>query len=218
MTRESPPHILLASTNPAKIDRLRGCLAGWPFEFRRVDELPPYEPPEETGGTHREIAESKALEWAWIGGCLAIASDGGIDIPALGPNWDSVLTRRAAGEGATDEDRVRHLLALMEHLESDADREATWNEALAIASPSGIVQTWEVTGPTGIIRNEPSTKRIEGFWLAGLWYIPAIGKAYTELSTEELRPARDPWLRLAADVQGWLAGGGYEGLRTPQTK
>ncbi len=218
MTRESPPHILLASTNPAKIDRLRDCLDGWAFEFRRVGDLPEYEPPEETGGTHREIAESKALEWARIGGCLAIASDGGIDIPALGSNWDSVLTRRAAGEGATDENRIRHLLALMEHLESDAEREATWNEALAIASPSGIVQTWEVTAPTGIIRNEPSTKRIEGFWLAGLWYIPALGKAYTELSTEELRPARDPWLRLAADVQRWLAGGGYEGLRTPQTK
>ncbi len=217
MTRESPTRILLASTNPAKIDRLRDCLAGWPFEFITTDELPPHEPPEETGGTHREIAESKALAWARIGKCLAIASDGGIDIPALGPNWDSLLTRRAAGLDATDEGHIEHLLALMAHLETDGDREATWREALAIASPSGIVQTWEVTGPTGVIRREASAKRIEGFWLAGLWYIPALGKTYTELSIEELRPARDPWLRLAADVQAWLAGGGYEGLLTSST-
>ena len=208
-----PPRILLGSTNPAKIDRLRDCFDGWAFDFISVDELPPDEPPEETGSTHLEIAEAKAVAWAKISGGLAIASDGGIDIPALGPNWDSLLTRRAAGEGATDEDRIRHLLALMEHLHTDAEREATWREAVAIATPSGIVQTWEVEGPTGVIRNEPSVKRIEGFWLAGLWYIPALGKTYTELSVEELRPARDPWLRLKSQVQTWLAGGGYEGLR-----
>ena len=212
MTTAMPPRILLGSTNPAKIDRLRDCLEGWAFDFITVDNLPPYEPPEETGGTHLEIAEEKAVAWAKISGGLAIASDGGIDIPALGPNWDSLLTRRAAGEDATDEDRIRHLLVLMEHLDSDEEREATWREALAIALPSGIVQTWEVEGPTGVIRNEPSSKSIEGFWLAGLWYLPAFGKTYTELSIEELRPARDPWLRLAADVQGWLADGGFEGL------
>ncbi len=211
-----PPRILLGSTNPAKINRLRGCLEGWAFDFITVDELPLHEAPEETGSTHLEIAEAKAVAWAQISGGLAIASDGGIDIPALGPNWDSLLTRRAAGEDATDEDRIHHLLELMEHLETDADREATWKEALAIATPSGIVQTWEVVGPTGVIRNEPSAKRIEGFWLAGLWYISALGKTYTELSLEELRPARDPWLRLAADVQRWLADGGYEGLGTQQ--
>ncbi len=207
-----PPRILLGSTNPAKIDRLRACLEGWGFNFITVDELPPHEPPEETGGTHLEIAEEKARAWARISGGLAIASDGGIDIPALGPNWDSLLTRRAAGEDATDEDRIRYLLALMEHLTTDEEREATWREALAIAAPSGIVQTWEVEGPTGVVQRQPSASRIEGFWLAGLWYIPAFGKTYTELSIEELRPARDPWLRLKSQVQTWLAGGGYEGL------
>lgn len=211
------PRILLGSTNPAKIDRLRDCLGGRPFDFITIDELPPHEPPEETGNTHMEIAEAKAVAWAQISGGLAIASDGGIDIPALGPNWDSLLTRRAAGENATDEDRVRHLLALMEHLESDADREATWREALAIASPSGIVQTWEVTGPTGVMRNEPSAKRIEGFWLASLWFFPEMDKTYTELSAGELADIGDPWLNLKSQAQAWLAGGGYEGLRTQQS-
>lgn len=211
-----PPRILPGSTNPAKIDRLRDCLGGWAFDFITVDELPPHEPPEETGSTHLEIAEAKAVAWAQISGGLTIASDGGIHIPALGPNWDSLLTRRAAGEDAADEDRITHLLALMEHLESDADRAATWREAVAIASPSGILQTWEVEGPTGVIQSEPSAKRIKGFWLASLWFFPEIGKAYTELSIEELRFARDPWLRLKAQIQTWLAVGGYEGLRTQQ--
>lgn len=208
-----PPRILLGSTNPAKIDRLRDCLDGRSFDFVTVNELPPHEPPEETGSTHLEIAEAKAVAWAQISGGLAIASDGGIDIPALGPNWDSLLTRRAAREDATDEDRVRHLLALMKHLKSDVDREATWNEALAIASPSGTVQTWEITGPTGIIRSQPSTKRIKGFWLAGLWLFPETGKTYTELSADELADIGDPWLNLKSHIQTWLAGGGYGILR-----
>ena len=209
-----PPRILLGSTNVAKIDRLRDCLEGWSFDFITVNELSPHEPPEEGGSTHLEIAESKAVAWAQINGELAIASDGGIDIPALGPNWDSLLTRRAAGENATDEDRIQHLLALMEHLDSDSEREATWKEAVTIAAPNGVIRSWEVTGPTGTVRRQRSESRIEGFWLASLWHFTGLGKTYTELSTEELRLARDPWLRLAADVQGWLAGGGYERLRS----
>ena len=217
MTRETPPSILLASTNPAKIDRLRDCLTGWPFQFITVDKLPPHEPPKEIGGTHREIAESKALEWARIGKCLAIASDGGIDIPALGPNWDSLLTRRAAGEHATDQDRIEHLLALMEHLQSEEERLATWQEALTIADSDGIVQTWEVSGPTGVVQRKPSTSRIEGFWLASLWHFPEMGKTYTELTSDELHAIGDPWLNLKSQIRAWLSHGGYEGLQVTQS-
>ena len=208
-----PPRILLGSTNPAKIDRLRDCLEGWSFDFIAVEELSPHEPPEEAGNTHLEIAESKAVAWAQISGGLAIASDGGIDIPALGPDWDSLLTRRAAGENGTDEDRIQHLLALMQHLDSDREREATWKEAGTIATPHGVMQSWEVTGPTGIVQRNPSAFRIAGFWLASLWYFPDLGKTYTELTTEELRTIGDPWLNLKSQIQTWLSDEGYEELR-----
>ncbi len=208
-----PPRILLGSTNVAKIDRLRDCLEGWSFDFITVNELPPHEPPEETGSAHLGIAEAKAVAWAQISGGLAIASDGGIDIPALGPNWDSLLTRRAAGGNATDEDRIQHLLALMDHLDSDREREATWKEAVTIASPHGVIRSWKVTGPTGIVRRQPSESRIEGFWLASLWHFPGLGKTYTELTTEELHTIGDPWLNLKSQIQTWLAAGGFERLQ-----
>ncbi|MCY4576105.1 MAG: hypothetical protein OXC55_05860 [Chloroflexi bacterium] len=208
-----PPRILLGSTNLAKIDRLRDCLEGWSFDFTTVNELPPHEPPEEEGNTHLEIAEAKAVAWAQISGGLAIASDGGIDIPALGLNWDSLLTRRAAGEHATDEDRITHLVQLMDHLQSDEEREATWKEAVTIATPNGVIQSWEVTGPTGIVRRQPSESRIEGFWLASLWHFPDLGKTYTELTTAELHAIGDPWLNLKSQIQTWLSGEGYEELR-----
>ena len=222
MTREDvssapQPRILLGSTNPAKIERLRDCLDGWPFTFITVEELPDHEPPEEIGGTHREIAEAKALDWARISDGLAIASDGGVEIPALGSGWDSLLTRRAAGQDATDDDRIRHLLALMNHLQTDNERAATWHEAVSVAEPSsGIVQTWDVSGPTGVIGRHPSEQRIDGFWLASLWQFPSLGdRTYTELSRDELATIGDPWLRLKTEIQQWLSGddGGYEELR-----
>ena len=215
-TRSAPqPRILLGSTNPAKIERLRDCLDGWPFTLVTVDELPGRdEPPEEAGGTHREIAEAKARDWARICGGLAIASDGGVEIPALGSGWDSLFTRRAAGQDATDDDRIRHLVALMNHLQTDSERAATWHEAVSIAEPTGVVvQTWEVTGPTGVIGHHPSEQRIDGFWLASLWHFPSLGgKTYTELSAEELSTIGDPWLRLKTEIHQWLSKDGGEKL------
>ena len=208
----APPRVLLASTNPAKIDRLRACLAGHAFQFSEIDDLPRSAAPPESGETHRLIAESKALAWARIGGCLAIASDGGMDIPALGPRWNSLFTRRAAGTDVTDQDRITHLLTLMDRVAAPADRAATWREALTVAHPDGIVRTWETAGPTGLIRREPSQMRIEGFWLASLWHFERFNKAYTELSEDELEQIGDPWRRLAANVQAWLSAGGYTQL------
>ena len=208
-----PPSILLGSTNPAKMQRLRACLDGWPFDTVSIDELPPHEPPSEMGGTHNAIAQDKALAWARISGGLAIASDGGIDIPALGRHWDSTRTRRAAGEDATDEGRIRHLLALMESLKSDAERTATWTEALAIATPSGIVQTREAAGAAGVIQREPSAVRIEGFWLAPILRIPRFGKVYGELTVAELQNIADPWATLRTQIQEWLTEGGHRTLQ-----
>ena len=214
MSADSAPlPILPASTNPAKAARLRACLAGWPFKILDVADFSPDDPPpEDNGGGHREIAEAKALAWARRAGCLVIASDGGMEIPALGPDWDSLLTRRAAGPGATDEDRVVHLLSLMAPFDDPSDRRAAWHEALAIANPAGVIHMWETHGPTGVISHEPSTTRIDGFWAASLWYFEQFGKTYTELSDEELEQIGDPWLNLRTQIQTWLSGGGYETL------
>ena len=178
-----------------------------------ADFSPADPPPEDNGGTHREIAEAKALAWARRAGSLAIASDGGMAIPALGPDWDSLLTRRAAGSDATDEDRIVHLLSLMAPFDAPSDRRASWHEALAIAEPAGVLRAWETHGPTGNIRHSSSTKRIEGFWAASLWYFEQFNKTYTELSNEELEQIGDPWVRLTKEVQGWLSNGGWEELR-----
>src|SRR4051812_26072590 len=105
--------ILLATTNPAKIERISWTLDGFDLTFLTLRDLPGYQPPEETGVSFEENAVLKAVEASGEFGGLAAATDGGAIIPALGDDWNALLTARAAGPGATDLDRLEHLLALM---------------------------------------------------------------------------------------------------------
>jgi inosine/xanthosine triphosphate pyrophosphatase family protein len=203
--------ILIATTNPAKDERLRRCLSGWPFDSSGVESLLDVRPPEESGRDHREVAESKAMAWSRAAGGLAIASDGGLAIPVLGDRWDSLMTHRSAGESASDEDRVVNLLRLMMPFDGD-DRRAVWREAVVLADRGVVVAAWEVEGPIGVIQRAPSPTRIEGFWAASLWHFREVGKTYTELSAEELRRVGDPWTRLTDVIQDWLRDGGWETL------
>ena len=98
-----PTPILLATGNPAKQQALRELLDGLPLQPVIPADLGLSADPEETAETHEAIAVEKAVEWSRLGGMLAIASDGGLVVPSLGPNWESRYTHRFAGPAADDE-------------------------------------------------------------------------------------------------------------------
>jgi len=151
--------VLVATTNPAKQERLRSLLAGQGVVFHALEELPNVPPPEETGLTHLETARGKAVYWSEAFGGLAISSDGGLVIPALGPAWDSVRTRRATGDDAPDAERIGRLLALMGPYEGE-DRAALWAEAVVLADDGEVLAEWEVEGPKGYLLRAPVERRI----------------------------------------------------------
>ncbi len=93
----SVPPILLASGNPAKQQSLGRLLDGLPLSPITPQQLELESVPEEAGDNHEAIARQKAGEWSRAASMLAIASDGGLVIPALGSNWESTLTHRFAG-------------------------------------------------------------------------------------------------------------------------
>ena len=126
--REATP-ILLATGNGDKQDAFRSLLAGLPFRAVTPAELGVTASPNEDGETHEAIAREKAVEWSKAGSTLAIASDGGLVIPALGPAWESRHTRRFAGPDIDDSQRVDRLLELMEP-HTGADRAASWAEEI----------------------------------------------------------------------------------------
>ena len=198
------PSILLATGNPAKQEKLAWLVEGLNLSPTTPQQLGLSGVPEETGGTHHEIARSKAREWSLAGSTLAIATDGGLVLPALGESWESLYTHRFAGPAADDRERTRRLLELMEPYHGD-EREASWMEALCIADRGRVLASWELRGGTGVIADAPDdTPATPGFWAFSVWYFPILGKTYNQLTAAELESLDDHWTGLRRWVRRYF--------------
>ena len=196
--------ILLATGNPAKQRALRDLLEGLPLQPVSPADLGIEADPEETAETHEAIAVEKAVEWSRAAGMLAIASDGGLVIPSLGPNWQSRYTHRFAGPAANDDDRRERLLQLLGESAGD-ERAASWVEALAIADNGAPLKSWELRGSEGVIAGESEAgPHSPGFWVFPLWYFPELGKYYNQLSDREKAELGDHWTALRRLVQDYF--------------
>jgi inosine/xanthosine triphosphate pyrophosphatase family protein len=195
--------LTLATLNAAKVVRLRSLCDGLDVTFRDVTGNPPAIA--ETSETHLGNAIAKAVGWSRVVGGAALASDGGLVIPALGDGWESTLTRRATGEDVGDAERARRLLARMRDLEG-LRREAYWAEAIAVARDGVLVCAWQTDGMLGRIGEEfkPDPNGPEGFWADGLWET-LEGKKRWGLSEDERAVGADPWAQLFEPVSSFLA-------------
>jgi len=207
--------ILLATRNPAKADALRGLLEGLPLHPLTPEEAGLDLPETEEGENHGSVALAKAVSASRLFGGLALASDGGLVVPALGEGWRSLLTRRFAGPGATDEERARALLERMRGLTGEA-RRAYWVEAVALAWEGRPLGVWEAQGGEGGVIGEgwDPSRPLSPFWVWRLWYFPALGKTREEMTPQERERVGDPWTRLRPPVQeflGRLLAGGWGG-------
>jgi inosine/xanthosine triphosphate pyrophosphatase family protein len=198
--------LLLATTNPAKAERLRWVFSGLGFEIRQLEPLtgPGVE---ETGESFRQNAELKASYWSARNGGLAAATDGGLVIPGLGARWNALRTARAAGPAANDLDRARHLLALAAELQGE-QRFVHWVEALALARDGVIETSWEARGTEAVLVDRLEPERIRpGFWAASLCYLPARQTTLADLDDQALAEADPTWSRLRDQVRAFVASG-----------
>lgn len=207
----TPPHrsVLLATGNADKQRMLRWLLEGLPVVPVTPAELGIAAEPDESADTHEAIASAKAEEWSSVAGMAAIASDGGLLVPALGANWKSRHTRRFAGPAADDSERQRRLLALMQPY-SGSDRTAAFVEGLAIAEQGRTLASWEVRGATGCIVDHPpkaddGSTGEDGFWVFPLWYFPEFGRTYDQLTQAERASLGDHWETLRGLAQEFVA-------------
>ncbi|MDP6550385.1 MAG: non-canonical purine NTP pyrophosphatase, partial [Dehalococcoidia bacterium] len=192
--------------NPAKHHTLKWLLEGLPLSPVTPGRLGLRAVPRERGDTHEAIARAKAWDWSRAASALAIASDGGLVLPALGAQWDSRRTHWFAGPAADDAQRVSGLLDLIRPYRG-AQREASWVEAVAIADRGKVLASWELRGATGVIAEDPGeTAQATGFWAFSVWYFPQFGKTYNQLSLEEREALHDHWARLRGLVQDFFHG------------
>ena len=191
--------VLVATRNHAKAERIRRLLADLPLDLYGPDRLGEQPSEAEEGSSHLAIACAKAVAWSRAAKGLAVSSDGGVDMPVLGDGWRSLTTRRATGEGASDEERAARLAKLLDPYPPE-QREVWWVEAVALAQDGRLLAGWEAKGLKGVLSGpyQPAPPAYRGFWVYGLWRFPALGhRCYWELGDEELRQADEPWLRLA---------------------
>ena len=194
--------LALATRNPAKAVRLRGLLAGLDVDVTDGASYPDVPDHEEEGGSHLAIAIGKAVAWSRALGALAVASDGGLSIPALGDGWSSLVTRRGTGADVPDDERARRLLRRMRDLEGER-RACWWTEAVAVARDGELLGAWEENGLEGYIAHDfvPPVGGANGFWVDGLW-VTRDGVRRWALTPEAAAQLGDPWRSLSEPLRG----------------
>jgi XTP/dITP diphosphohydrolase len=171
--------LLLATTNKGKIDEYRYLFRGLPFILVSPVEEGIDIDVDEKYSTFEENARHKAVEYALHSGMLTVADDSGLEVDALNGE-PGVMSARYAGEGATDDDRVKYLLNKLEGVPWEK-RTAHFTCVIGIADRKGIAET--CTGHChGIIAMEPAG--LNGFGYDPLFYLPEFEKTLAELTSE----------------------------------
>jgi len=135
---------------------------------------------DEVGSTLEANAIEKARTYARLADVWAIADDSGLEVDFLG-GAPGPFTKRYAGENASDEERVRHLLAKMEGVPWE-QRGARFRCVIAISEPNGELRLCEGSCP-GIIATEP--KGLGGFGFDPIFFLPDLTCTMAELTLDE---------------------------------
>ncbi len=129
----TPPRVVLATNNAAKVSELQRILAPYGLELVGIDGT--YEPGPETGATFEDNALAKAREAVRHLGLPAVADDSGLAVDALN-GMPGVLSARWAGRHGDDRANLELLLAQLGDVPDDR-RGAGFVCAAAWALPDG---------------------------------------------------------------------------------
>jgi XTP/dITP diphosphohydrolase len=181
-TTAGPPDLLIATTNPHKIQEFREILGDLPYRLVGPADIGLNLEVEETGTTFAENARLKAIAYADASGLLALADDSGLEIDALGGE-PGVYSARWAGENVSYLERFEILFARLSGVPRE-QRTARYRCAIAIAAPAPRGLIGEVDGTLeGLIADEP--RGTGGFGYDPIFSVPEKGRTVGEMSAEE---------------------------------
>lgn len=172
------PVLVIATRNRGKTAEIRDLLRGFPLEIRDLSDFGPIPEVVEDGLTFDENAYKKSSFTARVLGYPALADDSGLVVPALNGS-PGVLSARYGGEGLSDADRCRKLLAEMK---GRSDRRAAFECVLSLAVPSGPALTYEGRCE-GRLAEAPAGDN--GFGYDPIFFYPAADKTFAQLTREE---------------------------------
>jgi len=172
--------LYLASGNPGKLREFQILAAGHALELGPLPGYAALPEFEETAPTFAENAAGKALYYSKHCDGMVFADDSGLVVPTLG-GAPGVLSARYAGIGASSEQRNTKLLGELRG-KKGAERAAYFVCVIAagLRGRANVVVSAKVDGE---ILEEP--RGSGGFGYDPVFYFPALGKTFAELSAEE---------------------------------
>ena len=173
--------LLIASTNPGKIEEMKSLLhglQGWKLRFPL--EMSINLNVAENGNTYAENAQLKASRYAQSSGLPTIADDSGLEVEALNGEPGLFSARFAAKSGASAADNRAFLLSQL------GGKPQPWNAAfvstLCLALPSGKEYYAQGRCEGEIIERARGQM---GFGYDSIFLVKGLGKTMAELSMLE---------------------------------
>lgn len=174
--------LLIATTNPHKIEEFRGLLTGLPYDLVSLTDMGVTADVAETGTTFAENATIKAVAYAEMTGLLALADDSGLEIDAL-DGAPGLYSARWAGPDVTYPVRNRMIVDKLAGLDAER-RGARYRCAIAIAEPAPRGLLAVVEGILeGRIAETPAGEG--GFGYDPIFLIPEDGRTVSQMSANE---------------------------------
>lgn len=172
--------LLLATSNPGKIQEIKAILAGIPLRLLTPAELGLRISVSEDSGSYVGNASLKASAYALAAGLPTLADDSGLEVEALGGEPGLHSHRYSPKASATDHDRCLYLLEKLE--EYPRPWKARFVCAVVVCSPSGeLLRAWGEC-PGEII---PEFRGGNGFGYDPLFLVAGTNKTMAELPDEE---------------------------------
>jgi XTP/dITP diphosphohydrolase len=170
--------ITCATSNPGKLAEFQHAAPpGWQVASASRFDCP------ETGHSFAENAAQKALCCAAHTQALVFADDSGLEVEALG-GAPGIHSARYAGPHATDEQNRARLLESLRGLRIPPGERprARFVCVVALAVPGRLLASFEGTAEGEILEAPRGTG---GFGYDPLFYFPALGRTFAELSAAE---------------------------------
>jgi XTP/dITP diphosphohydrolase len=182
LAQSKPIRLLIASSNEGKLREYRAlsASAGASLDLALIpnfDALPKFD---EAASTFAENAAGKALHYSRFSRGLVMADDSGLVVPALG-GAPGVHSARYAGPEASDADRIGKLLGEMRGKQG-GDRRARFVCVIALAERGEARGVFSASAE-GELLDAPRGEG--GFGYDPIFFFPAFGKTYAEISREE---------------------------------
>ena len=169
--------ILAGTSNKHKVQEFRSAFKAFEekISLLKLDEVAPFEMPEENGSTFEENACIKADGVSAAASMLAFADDSGLEVEALDGRPGIHSSRYAA----TDSERIAKLLKELDGVEN---RRARFVCVIAIAANGEVIETFEGE-VKGTILTAPRGEN--GFGYDPIFQPDGFDKSFAELTQDE---------------------------------